>query len=478
MMTEQISENSTASALPIRRTKGLGSGLGRFLSRQLPRLFASLMSTWLVEGPSSTLNAATAAWTEADAVQGVARVLEERYADEAVGKRYASTLQQHLQAGRYAGLTNGTRLAGRLTQDLQAVHPDRHLRVEFSADVLPVDGPTWTPSAEELAAMRRHERRVNSGFEKVEVFRGNIGYLSFRYFGDPEAGAPKVHAAMQYLADTEALIIDLRENGGAHHPGLMDMMTRYLVRDEDIVEASVEWRGPRPPFLDEKRAYLPVGPRYLDKPVFILTSPGTFSGAEAFAYNLQAMKRATLVGERSGGGANPGGTVRAGDHFAVWVPMGVVTHPITKTNWEGVGVTPDIEVKVSRALDRAKLAALDALLQKAESDPGWREGWRRDRDGLARELSRPEPVVSTAFQLAGFPTAAEVCVVGAFNGWAPRRSPMVREANVWKATLDVPPGRQLYKLWVDGEWLLDPANPEFEIDSSGHTNSVRVVTQR
>jgi C-terminal processing protease CtpA/Prc len=115
------------------------------------------------------------------------------------------------------------------------------------------------------------------------------------------------------------------------------------------------------------------GRRYTGKEVYVLTSKRTFSGAEEFTYNLKNLKRATIVGETTGGGAHPGGTRRVTDHFAVWVPSGRAINPITKTNWEGTGVTPDIAVPADQALATAHVAALKHLKEQA-TDSDERKG--------------------------------------------------------------------------------------------------------
>ncbi|MGZ8939375.1 MAG: S41 family peptidase, partial [Limisphaerales bacterium] len=310
------------------------------------------------------------------------------------------------------------------------------------------------------------------GFDKVEVLPGNIGYLSFTYFGDPEVGAPKMAAAMQFLGDTSALIIDLRRNGGARHLALMDLLTRYLVADTNIVTAKINWRGDAPDFIKNPLVLPVTAPRYLDKPVYILTSHSTFSGAEGFAYNLQAMKRATIVGERTGGGANPGGTIRAADHFTVWVPSGIVHHPITKTNWEGVGVLPEIEVDVEQALTHAHLAAIRTSLEKPSDDRRWQKHLEDQKRKLTIQLAPAEPTRPVSFQLAGYPDARKVTVYGSFNEWSGRDAGMVRDGNQWKTTLQLPLGRHTYKFRIDDEWITDPANRVTETNDEGYVNSI------
>jgi len=213
-------------------------------------------------------------------------------------------------------------------------------------------------------------RSVNFGFAKAEVLPGNIGYLEMRVFATgPEAEAA-ADAAMSRLADADALIVDLRRNGGGD-PAMVARVSSYLFEQPTLLN-SLHWReGDRTEdFWTTKEV---AGKRFgQGKPVFVLTSKRTFSGAEEFAYNLKSLGRATIVGETTGGGAHPGGPQRINDHFSVWVPSGRAINPITKTNREGTGVVPDVAVPADKALERAlELAA------KAVRRPSW--GYRTSR---------------------------------------------------------------------------------------------------
>jgi hypothetical protein len=415
--------------------------------------------------------------TRDSSVEAIAQLLHDRYAIESVGAGYAALLRSNLVAGRYATITEGGTLARRITADLQSLHPDRHLGVRFSPEPLPKQENNWTPSPEQVAYMRLREKRTNSGFEKVEILPGNIGYISFTHFGDPGAGAAKMSASMQFVADTEALIIDLRRNGGATHLALMDLLTRYLVEDSKIVTAKTKWRGDAPDFIKNPIILPTTAPRYLDRPVYLLTSKRTFSGAEGFAYNLQAMKRVTIVGERTGGGANPGGELRACDHFAVWVPAGIVEHPITKTNWEGTGIIPEIEVDVDRAHLHAHTTAIYTAIQKAGDDHHWRKHLAEQKSKVEKQLAHREPTTSVEFKLAGYADAKRVTVYGSFNDWSGEKADMKRKGDHWKATVELPVGRHSYKFRIDDEWITDPTNPTMETTADGHTNSVIDVSK-
>jgi len=413
--------------------------------------------------------------TRDQSIDSIAQLLQDRYAIESDGNRYAALLRSNLVAGSYSAITDGNALARRLTSDLQALHPDRHLNVHFSPEVLPPPPHDWKPTPEQRAQMLAHERRTNAGFDKLEVLPGNVGYISFTYFGDPDVGAPKIAAAMQFVSDTSALIIDLRRNGGATHLALMDLLTRYLVEDSKIVTAKTTWRGEAPDFIKNPLVLPVTAPRYLGKPVYLLTSERTFSGAEGFAYNLQAMKRVTVVGERTGGGANPGGTLRAADHFSVWVPAAIVEHPITKTNWEGVGIIPEIEVDVEQAHIHAHLAALNTALEKPADDHRWNKHLEEQKNKLTKQLAHREPTRPVEFKLAGYPDAQKVTVYGSFNDWTGRKATMKRDGDTWKAKLELPLGRHTYKFRIDDDWITDPTNPVTEKNEEGHISSILEV---
>ena len=182
---------------------------------------------------------------------------------------------------------------------------------------------------------------------------GNIGYIDLRGFADPEAGAETVAAAMNFLANTDALIFDLRQNGGGG-PEMVALISSYLFGEKPVHLNSLYWRkGDKTDDFWTKPAS--ALKKFPDKDVYILTSNRTFSAAEEFTYNLKNLKRATIIGETTGGGANPGGTFRLTEHFGAFIPTGRAISPITKTNWEGTGVEPDVKVPKEQALKAAYL---------------------------------------------------------------------------------------------------------------------------
>lgn len=405
-------------------------------------------------------------------VEAIATLLADRYTFPETGQKMAARLRDKLMRGEYSTFTSGAQFAQRLTLDLREISRDKHLGVRFSPEPLAPGRRAEDPSPEQAAAFRESQRRENGGADKVEILEGNIGYLHLTHFGLAEIAGPRLAAAMEFLQGADALIVDLRNNGGAVDPGSIAILCSYFFPPGRVHLNSLHWReGSRV----EQSWTLPLlpGARYLDRPVYLLTSGRTFSGAEEFAYNLQTRKRAILVGERTGGGANPGGETAATEHFAVWVPTGRAENPVTGKNWEGVGVEPEVPVKAGKALLSAHKLALESSLARCGTDEAWASKLKRQIARLEEELNRP--VARATFNLDGFTQAREAFVVGSFNNWSPGADPLTRGTNGWLATLELEPGKHSYKFLVDGEWMTDPANPETETTAEGHINSILLV---
>jgi hypothetical protein len=329
-------------------------------------------------GPDRTIDAAQ----RAAIIEKALSELHRAYVFPEVAGKMEQVLRERLKAGAYEGLSSSIKFAETLTADLQGVSRDKHLRVRFSSQPLPERGP-GPPSAEERERMKRQSARTNFGFAKAEVLAGNIGYLDLRGFAPPPIAAPTAVAAMNLLGNADALIVDLRQNGGGD-PAMVALLCTYLFSADDPVHLnSLYWRPGDSTHQWWTLPYVP-GPRFDGKPVYVLTSGRTFSGAEEFSYNLKARRRATIVGETTGGGAHPGGGVRLGDHFMMFVPSGRAINPVTKTNWEGTGVAPDIAVPAADAFNRAYLEALRKQLETAQE-----EGWKRLLKDKLAELEKP-----------------------------------------------------------------------------------------
>lgn len=289
-------------------------------------------------------------------IDGVAKNLKDSYVYPELAQKMDDAIRANQKRGDYDSIIDPDVFASRLTKDLQAVGHDKHLRVDFSPVKLPPEGQK--PGKDQEAQFRKMLESTNCSFVKVEVLPRNIGYLKFNAFPDPTICGPTAVAAMNFLAHVDSIIFDLRENGGGD-PKMVAMISSYLFdkpthlndlynRQEDSTTQS--WTLP----------YVP-GPTLASKPAFVLTSKSTFSGAEEFTYNLKSLKRATVVGETTGGGAHPMWGHNIDDHFMIGVPFARAVNPVTKTDWEGTGVEPDVKVEASQALDMAIKLAQDRI---------------------------------------------------------------------------------------------------------------------
>lgn len=299
------------------------------------------------------LSGAAAQTQPGSTVSAAAAAIEENYVFPEIGRRIADHLRAREAAGAYARLEETAELARVLTEDIQSVNGDKHLRV-FNA-----------------AAARQRAARSPTPVARTEVLPGNIGYLDLRVFSPLSLAADDIARAMQSLAGTRALIIDARRHrGGA--PDTVAFFCSYLFGDRPVHLNSLYYRATESvtDFFTDPTV---PGPRFgPDKPVYVLTSRFTFSAGEELCYNLQTRGRATLVGETTGGGANPGGTHRLPGGLVIFVSNGRAINPVTGTNWEGVGVKPEVAASAAEAFATAYRlalaasgAALDAAAQEA-----------------------------------------------------------------------------------------------------------------
>ena len=322
--------------------------------------------------------------TRTQVIDGILKRLNDSYVFPETAKKMEQAIRERVSRKEYDQITSSKEFATKLTNDLQDVSHDKHLRVRYSYNPLPERGPRREPTAEEREQEKRELTWMNHAFTKVERLEGNIGYIDFRGFLDPDLAADTVAAAMNFVNGTDALIIDMRYNGGGN-PAMVAFVCSYLFGPEPVHLNDLYWReGNR---TDEfwTRKEVP-GKRYLNKDVYVLTSKRTFSGAEEFTYNLKNLKRATIIGETTGGGAHPGGGFRITEHFGIFVPTGRAISPITKTNWEGTGVTPDVDVPADQALVVARLMALKKSLTTLQN-PDFKAGVQDEIQKLEKELA-------------------------------------------------------------------------------------------
>ena len=265
-------------------------------------------------------------------------------------------VDQQWKNGKYDSFTSVDEFTRALAGDLQHFTHDKHLNFfHQSAEV--ANDHAEQPS---IPWGLLNDNFLNNGMTALQILPGDIGYMNIKAMGDFEQVAP---AAFNFVSNTQALIIDVRGNGGGM---LTNLLISYLLPDEKIHLNTISWNDHVDSIFNIRQLN---GPRYLNKPVFVLTDHVTFSSAEEFAYDLQNMKRATIVGERTGGGANPGGTMPIysfpdGSRLDLYISMAKVENPISKTNWEGTGIKPDVATEPTTALQKAHTLALEYLYKK------------------------------------------------------------------------------------------------------------------
>ena len=314
-----------------------------------------------VRVPDTPRNSEIDSATRARVIDAAIAKLDEFYVFPDVAKKMGTAVRGRAKRGEYDSVSDGNTFANLLTTHFRDVSHDKHLSVAFSPTRLPEESSSPSPDA--IAQFRVAMREANCGFEKLEHLSGNVGYLKFNFFADPEVCGGTAIAAMNFLENVDALIFDLRDNGGGD-PKMVALVSTYLFATQTHLNDLWERKS------GETQQYwtLPYVPgKHLPTvPVFVLTSHRTFSGGEEFSNNLKVLKRATIVGEVTGGGAHPVAGHRIDDRFTIGVPFARAINPTTKTNWEGVGVEPDVKVPAADALATAQdLAAKELSSRRA-----------------------------------------------------------------------------------------------------------------
>ena len=321
-------------------------------------LMAMALAGTMVFGQQPQAPAVDAAKKQA-IIDEIAALLNRDYIFAETAKKVEDALRAKLKSGDFDKMTAAPEFAQAVSTVILEVSKDRHTGFAWNPalaeDMRRLEGQ----SEEEARRVRERRlldyRRNNFGFRKVERLPGNIGYLDFRMFASPDQAGATAVAAMNFLAYCDAIIVDLRQNGGGD-PAQIQLISSYFfgepvhlndlyARADDRTENY--WTLP----------YVP-GPKAAGADLYILTSRRTFSGAEEFTYNMKNLKRATVIGETTGGGAHPTGTRIVQHDFILRVPFARAINPVSKTNWEGTGVAPDIAVPEAEAFDKAYAMAV------------------------------------------------------------------------------------------------------------------------
>jgi hypothetical protein len=306
--------------------------------------------------------------TKQEVVHRVASIIHEKYVFAEIGEKMALHIRQQHQQGAYNSFNELRPFCGQLTKDLRAISGDQHLFVFHSpAEAREVAARNGLLPPDEIRKIREEkeqkDRDGNYGYQKIEIMEGHVGYLDIDWFSGSDKACDKVDSVMKVVADTDAIIIDLRDNGGGGGMALPWLMSYFFssepvpftgafYRETNAIEAS--WSFPEIP-----------GRRLPEVDLYILTSARTFSAAEDFSYSLQALARATVIGEKTKGGAHPVEVIIVKGDILTQVSIGNSVNPITGSNWEGTGVIPDIEASSENALDMAYRLALENLIAKS-----------------------------------------------------------------------------------------------------------------
>ena len=326
-------------------------------------------STARAQGEGAPLDRAA----KAAVIDSLTKALNEIYVFPDVAKEIEKALRSNLKKKKYDDISTLEEFTNRLNEDMTEVAHDGHLWIRPARQEELNRAQRDEPTDEEIAANNARLAYRNYFFEKVERLPGNIGYLKFNGFSHSLGAGPTAIAAMNFLGNCDAIIIDLRDNGGGS-PSMIQLISSYFFEEPThlntfYIRRSDEYHQ----FWTQRHV---EGNRLVDVPLYVLTSSRTFSGAEEFTYNMKNLERATIIGETTGGGAHPTGLhIFADTRVAASIPFGRAINPITETNWEGTGIEPHIQVPRDEALEVATIEAMKKLLETADEE--WKkEGMR------------------------------------------------------------------------------------------------------
>lgn len=317
-------------------------------------------------------------------VNKICSLLKKNYLFPKIGQEIADYLQKRLNNRTYRKSFNPKLFAKQITSDLQQINHDKHLALVYNPEhVKELRIEESHPSDEELREIEEKwiekQRRYNFGFRKVEILKGNVGYLDLRSFRSTDYAGFTAIGALNFLSNSDAIIIDLRNNSGGGASMYLFLISYFF--DSEMVHL-FDLINRRSKFTRQfwTLPYVP-GKRLPDVDLYILTSKRTFSAAEEFTYDLQSLKRAVIVGETTGGGAHLTTPLVVDDNFFIYMPFAGSLNPKTKTNWEGVGVQPDVQISEAEALKTAHLMALKTLIKKSNN-----KAWKNRLKSLITKL--------------------------------------------------------------------------------------------
>lgn len=300
-------------------------------------------------------------------IKELCKEIKKYYIFPKIGEEIAYFLLDKLEKGFYNGITDPINLERILTNDIVEASNDLHFYFEYdpsmAQELLQERDKEDEWSEDDLLEFKiglKFEQYKNFHIIKAERLPGNIGYIKLNDFPPAEFAGEVIVGALQFLANSNAFIFDVRNNGGGY-PSMVALIISYLMEPNSKLLTSIYERKNDRIFQNWTIPYIP-GKRFPEKPVYVLTSRRTASAAEEFAFALKMMKRATIIGETTRGAANPVEIFPILDKFVIWLPIGTPTNPISKDNWEGKGVSPDFDVPQEKALEKAHMLAFDVIL--------------------------------------------------------------------------------------------------------------------
>jgi hypothetical protein len=315
----------------------------------------------------------------------ICSLLESNYVLPEIGERVSTHLLASHERGEYSELSAVREFAARLDADLTEWSNDKHLGIVYDPDWVKQIKEQKEEDAYLTEEMVAEERARNFGFKRMEILDGNVGYLDLRIFFHPKYAGATAVAGMNFLSACDAVIIDLKNNGGGWGH-MVAFLCSYFLDNEEVVHLNSVYSRPEDRHYQSWTSPYVPGRIMADIPLYILTSKSTFSAAEEFCYNLKYLERATIVGERTRGGAHPISSVVLDDNLILILPEWTSIHPVTNTNWEGVGVEPDFEVAAVDAFNVAYLNALEKLRGSAQGEEK-RVSYQWYIDGFKARLS-------------------------------------------------------------------------------------------
>lgn len=378
------------------------------------------------------------------ALTAVAAALRESYVFPEKVPAIVERLEQARKAGRY-DLGDASMLGVRITEDLKAASGDGHLYLRYDpgqyAAAQRTAGKAPADQGENIEAYeRRRFLRNHHGLTELRLLPGNLRYLKLTGFDwIPDETGTVYDEALRFLKGGDAVIIDLRGNGGGEHAAVRYLVSHFM--DGDVLEMTF-LAGTKPPTQSRTLEHLPAG-RLKDKPLYVLIDGGVASAGEAFAYDVQQFKLGELVGAKTVGAANNNKLEPIAPGFMLSVSFGRPEHPVSKTNWEGKGVAPTVEAPPTRALEVAQSLALARLVKTPGLTPELLADYEWARIGVEAVL---HPVVVPAARLKA--------LAGRYGDF----EVTLREGALWMARPNRPT-RRLSPLTADGLFAVEGIEP-------------------